>query len=74
LSPPCSRRAALRVAAVGGLSLVTLPAFAGGLSSRQIESASAQAADFVPENDYPYFGYEPGRQDGAEVTRAFAGG
>jgi hypothetical protein len=50
-----SRRAALRRVVATGLALGSLPALAG-------ESAAQPAAaepEFVPENDYPYFGYEP---------------
>ena len=53
-----SRRDALRRVVVTGLVLGGMPALANE-SAAQVGTA---AADFVPENDYPYFGYEPDSQ------------
>jgi len=48
-----SRRAVLRRVIVAGAGLASLPAL-------KVEAAAPPpAADYVPENDYPFFGYEP---------------
>ncbi len=54
-----SRRDALRVALIGGAALASLPVSTGESANLQVESANDA---FLPENDYPYFGYNP---DGA---------
>lgn len=50
-----SRRAALRRVVATGLALGSLPA----LASASVTESAAAEPEFVPENDYPYFGYEP---------------
>jgi hypothetical protein len=53
-----SRRAALRRAVMTGLVLSSLPALADEAAA---PTATVEPA-FIPENDYPYFGYDPGAQ------------
>jgi len=50
-----SRRAALRRVVVTGLGLGSLSA----LANEPAAQVSAAEPEFVPENDYPYFDYEP---------------
>lgn len=56
-TPPLSRRDVLLRAAAGGLGLAFAP-------SRDSEAAvSTSATEFVPENDYPFFGGAEGSSD-----------
>jgi len=50
-----SRRAALGRVVVVGLGLAALPAQAAAPTA----PIPVAETTFVPENDYPYFGYEP---------------
>ena len=62
--PSCpSRRDALRVALAGGVASFMLPA--GQAESAQLPAGPCND-EFIPENDYPYFGYDPhGTGEGA---------
>jgi len=58
LTASISRRAALERVVTVGLGLAAL-------STHAAESAGpppAQETEFIPENDYPYFDYEPGNE------------
>jgi hypothetical protein len=52
---PISRRAALQRAVAGGLGLAGLSAGAAD----EATPARSASENFVPENDYPYFGFDP---------------
>jgi hypothetical protein len=54
-TPALSRRAALRRVVTGSLGLVAVPAAVAQAG----EASPGEAVGFVPENDYPFFGYEP---------------
>ena len=54
---PLSRRAVLRRAVAAGLVASGFPAVA-----EEVERAAKADPGFVPENDYPYFGYQPGAE------------
>ena len=70
-----SRREVLLSAVAGGVTLASLPrvtaaaktesaqgeanAASASAHSEQIDSDPAGVTPFVPENDYPYFGFEP---------------
>lgn len=54
-SPGLSRRDAVRHAVIAGLGLAV-----SDLTASATEPAAvAPETAFVPENDYPFFGYEP---------------
>ena len=55
-SSPLSRRDALRRTLLASLGVSILPAAATETAKPLVEPG------FVPENDYPFFGYEPNSQ------------
>jgi hypothetical protein len=51
-----SRRDAITRVLAGGLAAAALPIAVGSATA----ATPVIEPEFVPENDYPYFGYEPG--------------
>jgi hypothetical protein len=56
-STPLSRREALRQTVLAGLGMSALTATATE------EVKQVEEVEYVPENDYPFFGYEPTSQN-----------